>query len=91
MIRRFKAWLIRWLLTDSDLDARLKDLERHFVTKRNTEGAPIETLADVPIEKRKEIAKPRMAGMSWAQRRAWLEATDGGTRQAVPERIASTS
>jgi hypothetical protein len=84
-----KNKLIAWLLADHD--ARLKDIERHFVTKRDREGAPIETLAVVPIDKRKELKPPRQAGMSWHQRRAFLEATDGETRAPIPERIASTS
>jgi len=81
--------ILRWLGL-ATVEGRLKDVERHFVTKRDKEGLPIETLADVPLEKRKEI-KPRMAGLSWQQRRAYLEATDGETRAAVGERIPSTS
>jgi hypothetical protein len=81
--------ILRWLGL-SDHEGRLKDVERHFVTKRDREGAPLETLADVPLEKRKEL-KPRMAGMSWTQRKAYLEATDGERRAPVGERFASTS
>jgi hypothetical protein len=73
-----KSLLVRWLL--ADFDARLKDVERHFVTKRHPEtGLPIETLADVPLADRKPHIKPR--GMSWNQKRAYLEATDGGKVQ----------
>jgi hypothetical protein len=68
--------LIRWLL--SDIDLRVKDIEKHFVTKRNEHGQPIETLADVPLERRKDLQKTSLAGMTWAQKKAWLEATDGG-------------
>ena len=42
-----KHLFVRWLL--ADVEARILDLEKHFVTKRNAEGAPIETLADVPL------------------------------------------
>lgn len=85
-----RTLILRWLGL-ADYEGRLKDLERHFVTKRDQQGAVIETLADIPVEKRKEIKRSPMAGMSWAQRRAYLEATDGETRAAVPQRIASTS
>ena len=70
-----KRLLIRWLLTDHE--SRLKDLERHFVTKRDASGTPTETLADVPLEQRKP-RQHNLAGASWDQRRAWLEKTDGG-------------
>lgn len=72
-----KHLFVRWLL--ADVEARILDLEKHFVTKRNAEGAPIETLADVPLQDRAERRR-RTQGMSWAQRRAYLEATEGGTR-----------
>lgn len=85
----FRKLLLGWLGI-ADHEGRLKDVERHFVTKRDREGAPLETLADVPLAKRQEI-KPRMAGMSWTQRKAYLEATDGESRAAVGERIPSTS
>ncbi len=62
--------------TVANLEARLFDLERHFVTKRDAQGQVTETLADVPVEKRVTAQSTR--GMSWAQRKAWLEATDGG-------------
>lgn len=71
-----KAKLRKWLGFD-EMNARILDLERHFVTRYNDEGKPIETLADVPLEQRKE-RETKMRGMSMAQRRAWLEATDGG-------------
>lgn len=87
-MRWLKGKLTAWLLGDHE--TRLKDLERHFVTRYDREGLPMETLADVPPDKRKEI-KPRTAGLSWPQRRAYYEATDGGTRAPVPERMESTS
>lgn len=62
------------------LEARIKDLERHFVTKRDETGKVIETLADVPIEKRSPTRTLR--GLSWPQRRALLEATDGFRRSS---------
>ncbi len=89
-----KLWLrnliLRWLGI-SDHQERLLDLERHFVTKKNEVGDPIETLADVPVERRGELRKRKAAGMSWPQRRALLEATDGGRRAPVSDRMASTS
>jgi hypothetical protein len=89
-----KNWLRKLILGwlgIADHGERLKDVERHFVTKRDAEGAPIETLADVPVDKRDDLRKPRTAGMSWKQRRAYLEATDGGTRAALPSSLPSTS
>ncbi|HEX3156786.1 MAG TPA: hypothetical protein VHV32_19310 [Candidatus Angelobacter sp.] len=75
-MQRLINWLKR-LLGITDLEAKVRDLERHFVTKRGDNGEVLETLADVPLDKRKERAmKPR--GMSLAQRKAWLEETDGG-------------
>jgi hypothetical protein len=65
-----------WLGIDK-LEARVLDLERHFVTKRGEAGEILETLADVPIDKRKERAN-KMRGMSIQQRIAWAEKTDGG-------------
>jgi hypothetical protein len=62
----------------NDLQKRLLDLERHFVTKRDDKGNVTQTLADVPVSQRKEAKKHPMAGMSWPQRRAWLEKTEGG-------------
>lgn len=85
-----KNYILRWLGIDN-IDGRLVDVERHFVTKRNTEGAPIQTLADVPLAKRNELKTVKTAGMSWQQRRAFLEATDGDTRGAVSARLPSTS
>lgn len=63
----------------ADIEGRLKDLERHFVTKRDSGGAPIETLADVPLEERKKV-KPSLKGLTWPQRQALLENTDGFRR-----------
>ena len=64
-----------------ELLMRIEDLERHFVTKRDPQsGAVTETLADVPIEKRKKLKGGQLRGLSWQQRRAVLEATDGFRR-----------
>jgi hypothetical protein len=62
-----------------ELEQRVLDLERHFVTKRDEDGKVTQTLADVPVVDRKNLHSPS-AGMSWPQRRRWLEATDGGRR-----------
>jgi hypothetical protein len=72
-----KKILVRWLL--SEHEARILDLEKHFVTKRDAEGKVTETLADVPLEHRKP-RKVSMAGASWTQRKNWLEVTDGGRK-----------
>lgn len=89
-----KLWLrnliLRWLGL-ADHQERLLDVERHFVTKRDKLGAPTETLADVPVQQREKLRDQRQAGMSPHQRRMWLEATDGGTRAPVSERLPSTS
>lgn len=64
-------------------EQRIKDLERHFVTKRDENGAVVETLADVPIAKRKDLKErvmPSQKGLTWMQRRALLEVTDGGRK-----------
>lgn len=75
-MQRLTNWLKK-LLGIPELETRIRDLERHFVTKRGDQGEVLETLADVPLEKRKErAAKPR--GMSMTQRIAWAEKTDGG-------------
>lgn len=74
MIRKL---LRQWLGVD-DCAGRVTDIERHFVTKRDEHGQPVETLADVPLSQRKPY-KPSMAGLSWPQRRALLEMTEGGT------------
>lgn len=74
-----KQILIRWLLADHE--GRLKDIERHFVTKRDPEtGEVTETLADVPLKAREHKPLNQMRGMSMAQRKAWLEKTDGGRK-----------
>jgi hypothetical protein len=64
----------------AELEARLVDLERHFVTKRSESGEVVETLADVPVHKRSKEKQLSTRGMSWAQRKAILEATDGGRK-----------
>lgn len=76
-----KTLLKKWL-GFPELEARVLDLERHFVTKRNEQGQAIETLADVPLKDRSE-RKLRMGGMSWQQRKQVLEATDGGRTALV--------
>ncbi len=87
-----KLWIrnliLRWLGL-ADHQARLVDLERQFVTRRNEVGDITETLADVPVEKRAELRKRKAAGMNWQQRKRWLEATDGGSRAAVTDRLPS--
>jgi hypothetical protein len=79
-MRRLTNWLrrllFRWLC--SELDARITDLERHFITKRDEKGNVTQTLADVPIGDRKHLANRPLRGASWAQAKGWLEATDGG-------------
>lgn len=83
-----KKLILRWLGL-ADHEGRLKDVERHFVTKRGTQGEALETLADVPLAERN--FKPRMKGLTQMQRKTLLEATDGFSRQAVGERLPSTS
>jgi hypothetical protein len=73
-----KQLILRWLGL-ADHTGRIEDLERHFVTKRNAEGLVVETLADVPLEKRKD-REFKMRGMTMQQRRAFLEASDGGRK-----------
>jgi hypothetical protein len=53
------------------LETRIRDLERHFVTKCDEAGNVTETLADIPVEKR-DLKRP-LRGMNWDQRRRWLE------------------
>jgi hypothetical protein len=68
-----------------EFEARLHDLERHFVTKRDpATGQILETLADRSERK----FKPKR--VTWQQTRAWLEATDDGRRKgpAAPPEIA---
>lgn len=79
-MNRLKNILRTWLGFDEQ-ERRLFDLERHFVTKRDEKGQPIQTLADVPVKDRKELKTPTsMRGMTMQQRLAWLEKTDGGRR-----------
>jgi hypothetical protein len=85
-----RNFLLRFLGL-SDHEERLKDVERHFVTKRDQQGVPTETLADVPVDKRDKLRGPRQAGLTPHQRRAYLEATDGGMRAPMGERLPSTS
>jgi hypothetical protein len=90
MIQRWLRKILLKFLGLEHVAARLDDLERHFVTRRDQAGAPVETLADIPPEKREELRRARkQAGMSWPQRKAYLEATDGETREARPERLPS--
>lgn len=63
-----------------ELKERVADLERHFVTGRDASGVPTQTLADIPYEQREEMRKrlqKQQRGLSWPQRKALLEATDG--------------
>ena len=69
--RRYDAKIV-------EFERRLSDLERHFVTRRDANGEPVETLADVPVDKRDELKRRVPRGMTWQQRKAWLEETDGG-------------
>ena len=71
--------LLNWLFPD--LEARLIDIERHFVTRRDAKGMVTETLADVPVAERIR-RRTGMRGMSVQQRLRWLEVTDGG--QNIP-------
>lgn len=66
-------------------EARIKDLERQFATRYDDAGKVVETLADIPIAERANVRvlrrpKNPMAGMSWQQRKRYLEETDGGRR-----------
>ncbi len=69
------TWIRRVMGID-ELELRLLDMERHFVTRRTHDGEIVETLADVPLDKRKPLAVIR--GMSMQQRKDFLERTDGG-------------
>lgn len=71
-----KSFIRKWLGFDEQ-EQRILTLERHFVTKRDSQGQPIQTLADVAVKDRKEL-KPKLRGMTMQQRRQWLEETDGG-------------
>lgn len=71
-----KRLILRWLGV-MDHDARLNDLERHFVTRRAPDGKVVETLADIPMRDRKE-RREKMKGLTWNQRKTLLEETDGG-------------
>lgn len=77
-MRWLKKKIRVWLELD-DHQARLVDIETHFVTQRDDKGRPTQTLADVPVADRKHL-KPNLAGATWQQRKAWLEATDGGRK-----------
>lgn len=87
-MNRLKNILRKWLGC-GEYERRLLDLERHFVTKRDDKGAVLQTLADVPVKDRKEF-KPSLKGMSWEQRRRWLEETDGG-RKIQPQQVSITA
>lgn len=81
ILRKF----IFWLLGVPNLPERLLDLERHFVTKRDEAGRAIETLADLPFEKRKELKERRAKIVgNWPQRRAMLEAQEAKFGGTVP-------
>jgi hypothetical protein len=73
------------LLAIDALEQRLRDVERQFAVEYDDAGKVVKTLADVPPTERanvKVLKHPRnpMLGMSWPQRRRWLEATDGGRK-----------
>lgn len=87
MLNWLRNLILKWLGIDK-LDARLYTVEKHFVTRRDQAGGVVETLADVPLDKRKEL-KPKRAGMSPQQYLRYLEATDGGTRAPREERLPS--
>jgi hypothetical protein len=70
------------LLAIDALEQRLRDVERQFAVEYDDAGKVVKTLADVPPTERanvKVLKRPRnpMAGLSWPQRRALLERTDG--------------
>ena len=62
---------------------RLLDIESHFAVERDAKtGAMTKSLADVPVEERKNLKKNlKMRGGSWNQLRRYLEETDGGRLQ----------
>lgn len=62
----------------AEIEDRIVDLERHFVTRRNEQGEAVQTLADVSVHDRKELKTKTLRGASWNQRKQWLEKTDGG-------------
>jgi hypothetical protein len=73
------------LLSIDALEQRLRDVERQFAVEYDDAGKVVKTLADVPPTERanvKVLKHPRnpMLGMSWPQRRRWLEVTDGGRK-----------
>jgi hypothetical protein len=64
------------------LEDRLRDVERQFAIEYDDSGKVTRTLADVPVTERsnvKVLRRPRnpLAGLSWHQRQAVLEKTDG--------------
>ncbi len=63
----------------AELEERLRDLERHFVTRRDEQGQVIETLAD---RRSKGATPPKRVTM--AQLCKWLSITDGGRRR-IPD------
>jgi hypothetical protein len=63
----------------AELEQRLADVERHFVTKRDPEtGKVLETLAD------RQQRKFKPTRVTWQQTRRFLEATDGGRNLGKP-------
>jgi len=64
-----------------ELETRIKDLEEHFVIKRDAHGNPTQTLADIPVEQRSDMRKKLSTrGMSWPQKQKILEMTEGGRK-----------
>ncbi len=67
----------------AELETRLLDIEKHFVTKRDETGKVVETLAD--RAKRRMSATPPK-GVTIAQLCKWFSITDGGRKVGEPER-----
>lgn len=81
----YEGALTSLLLELDSLRKRIKDLERQFAIEYDDAGKVTKTLADVPVTERanvKVIRRPKhpTAGMSWPQRREWLERTEGGRK-----------
>lgn len=68
-------WPFVWRKEHEEVLARLADIERHFVTKRDEQGRVIETLAD---RHRNGVKPPKRVTMK--QLCKWLEQTDGGRK-----------
>lgn len=76
---KFFKWHILSEDDYQELTGRIEAIEKHFVVERDAKGAITKTLADVPYRERRSLKKNiNFRGTSWPQRRAWLEATEGG-------------